>query len=220
MQRPLLALFDVDETLIRVKSMFSLLDKILLAQGWYEPDRQHAVERFQRLADSGESREKVNAAYYRGFAGFSRKWVMQQGREWFIESSAEGTLFHNPVLAELEELRDRGTIIALVSGSFEACLEPIANAVRANYVLASRPTTNGDIYTGELQTRMIGQAKGNGAANLIEDLKLDPSLTRAYGDHPSDAALLRAVNEGVVVGRNPEMLRLAYQEGWRVLPTN
>lgn len=218
MPRPLLALFDVDETLIRVKSMFSLLDRILLAQGWYPQDRQHAVDRFRRLAASGQSRERVNAAYYRGFAGLSRQWVMQQGSEWFKESAAEGTLFHEPVLEELEELRDTGTIIALVSGSFEACLTPIANAVGASHVLGSHPTTNGDIYTGELQTRMIGRAKGVAATNLIEHLKLDPNLTRAYGDHPSDAALLRAVSEGVVVGNNSEMRRLAYHEGWRVLP--
>lgn len=218
MPKPLLALFDVDETLIRVKSMFSFLDMILSHQGWSEEDRQVAISRFQRIAHTGVSREHVNAAYYRGFAGLSRPWMLERGREWFLERVADDGLFHETVLQELRELRFNGADIALVSGSFEACLAPIAESVGAKYVLASEPTISGDVYTGELARPMIGAAKAEAAQLLIENLRLDRRRVRAYGDHISDAPLLRSAGEGVVVGCDPEMRRLAASEGWRNLP--
>lgn len=218
MCKPALALFDVDETLIHLKSMFSLLNRVLKSQGWHEDDRSFAISRFHRLAERGVTRELVNAAYYRGFAGLSRTWMIQQGQEWFVEQFATGDFFHAPVLDELRELQEGGVAIALVSGSFEACLTPIAEFVGADYVLASEPTTDGDVYTGELSVPMIGEAKGDAVRRLIRDLHLQTQRVRAYGDHISDVPLLRAAEEGVVVGSNPELRLLAASEGWRHLP--
>ncbi|WJZ02946.1 HAD family hydrolase [Corynebacterium freiburgense] len=218
MSNPRLALFDVDETLIQVKSMFSFLDLVLARQGWSEKDRHWAVNRFQRLASEGASREFVNETYYRGFAGQSRTWMVDQGREWFNEQFSNGTLFHKPVLRELFRLKSNNCVIALVSGSFDACLTPIAEYVGARYIFGTVPSISGDTYTGEIERPMIGIAKAEAAQDLIQYLKLDTRCVCAYGDHISDAPLLRIAGEGVVVGNSPEMLKLAAYEGWRHLP--
>lgn len=218
MLSPRLALFDVDETLIRLKSMFSFLDHLLTVQGWSATDRKLALERFSRFSESGASREEVNAAFYRGLAGFSRSWVLAQGDEWFDQKLAGGNFFHEEVLRELRLLRDSGTRIALVSGSFDACLSPLAAAVLADDLICSEPETDGDVYTGELPAPMIGEGKSRAAQALIERLGLTAAQVRAYGDHPSDVPLLRCAQEGVVVGQNAEMLRLASLAGWRHLP--
>ncbi|KQU00380.1 HAD family hydrolase [Sanguibacter sp. Leaf3] len=218
MPRPLLAFFDVDETLIRPKSMFSFLDRVLLQQGWSSDDRSHAVSRFSRLAETGAPREQVNAAYYKALAGLSHSWVLELGRTWFFDEVASGSFFHEPVLDELMGLRADGAAVALVSGSFEACLAPVARAVDAEHVLGSEPATADGVYTGEIAVPMIGAAKADAAQQLIEALGIDRRRVRAYGDHLSDAPLLRRAGEGVVVGSQPDMRRLAAIEGWRHLP--
>ncbi len=193
---------------------------ILAKQGWSEQDRLTAVGRFARLAESGVSREEVNAAYYRGFAGLSRSWVLQQGREWFYQQTKTRSLYQEPVLAELRTLRDDGTVIALVSGSFDGCLSPIAESVGAAHIIASKPIVVDACYTGEVSVPMIGAAKARAVKLLTRSLGLTREQVRAYGDHVSDAPMLSFAGQPVVVGADPDLLRIASSENWRCLSLN
>ena len=58
---------DVDETLIDVKSMFSILDVYALMTSFIDPDAIR--QRMRMMADSGCSRDEVNRYYYSCLAG-------------------------------------------------------------------------------------------------------------------------------------------------------
>lgn len=212
------AFFDVDETLIRVKSMFAFLDHVLRAQGLDEEERKSVIGRFSRLAKAGAPRNEVNRAYYQGFAGHSHTWLTEQGRAWYAEANAAGDLFHIPVVDELVALREDGARIVLVSGSFAPCLTPVAEAVGATDILSSTPTLDGDIHTGELETPMIGRAKATAARALLAKAGISASEAIAYGDHPSDADFLTVAGRAVAVGEDPAMVVLAKEHQWRHLP--
>jgi HAD superfamily hydrolase (TIGR01490 family) len=211
------AFFDVDETLIKVKSMFSFLERLLAEQGFDPEERAYVVGRFHRLASSGASRSEVNRAYYRSFRGYSRTWLLEAGREWFLEATTRTELFNAPVLQELEAHRRNGAHVVLVSGSFEACLTPVAERVGAARSLCTTPSKRGDVYTGEVGTPMIGEQKRTAAGDLLAEMGVPAAEAIAYGDHLSDAPLLEAAGHAVVVGDDAEMVQLATERGWRVL---
>ena len=77
------AFFDVDETVIKVKSMFDFLRHWHERAGSGADAYETAVARLHAIADAGRPRSEVNRAYYRGFAGVPHADLMAEGRAWY-----------------------------------------------------------------------------------------------------------------------------------------
>ncbi|MFD5467405.1 HAD family hydrolase [Kitasatospora sp. NPDC127059] len=212
------AFFDVDETLITVKSMFDFLAFRYQVEGRPESDYARDHGALRRLAEQGVPREEVNRAYYRLFAGVREAELADQGEEWFRRRSTAGELFHAPALAAFRHHTEQGHHTVLVSGSFPGCLDPIARHVAADTILCSRPLVADGILTGELEQPMIGAAKAAAARELLHLNGYDPARCHAYGDHSSDLDLLRLVGHPTVVGEDPVLTEHADREGWSRLP--
>lgn len=206
-----IAFFDVDETLIGTKSMFSFLEFHL-----DDPDRYGAVERRLRaMARSGVAREETNRLYYRSYAGTSRSEVADSGRAWFADRSARPGFFHEDVVRELRRHQAHGLEVALVSGSFRACLDPVAEHLGADHVLCTEPEVVDDRYTGWVAgSPMIGAQKAVAARALMSRAGARPEECHAYGDHVSDLPLLLSVGNATAVGNDPELGEHASRHGW------
>jgi HAD superfamily hydrolase (TIGR01490 family) len=208
------AFFDVDETLIKGKSLLGLLR--------FEDD---SAERPSRMAGrlaahvaAGASRTELNRLYFRHFAGRTEEDVAALGRAWFEHERTE--LFDPVVLARLRAHAAAGAHIVLVSGSFPPCVEPIAEHVGADAVLCTRPEVVAGRYTGELATPMIGPAKVAAIRALAAMRRIALAGSYAYADHSSDLPMLRLVGHPVAVGTDPELLAHAEENGWpRLLRT-
>ncbi|MFD7448428.1 HAD family hydrolase [Kitasatospora sp. NPDC059827] len=212
------AFFDVDETLINVKSMFDFLAFRYRVEGRPESDYARDHGALRRLADGGVPREEVNRAYYRLFTGVREADLAEQGEQWYRQRTGEGELFHAPALAAFRRHTEQGHHTVLVSGSFPGCLDPIARYVDAGTVLCSRPLVADGILTGELERPMIGAAKAVAARELLDRGGFDPRECHAYGDHSSDLDLLRLVGHPTVVGDDPVLTEHADRGGWSRLP--
>ncbi|MFF4449332.1 HAD-IB family hydrolase [Streptomyces sp. NPDC001502] len=211
------AFFDVDETLITVKSMFRFLRFHLRAQGAPDSAYEEAAAHLRRRAAEGVPREVTNREYYGLYAGCSAEEVAAEGRAWFAQELAAGGLFHPPALDALREHRSAGDRTVLVSGSFPACLDPVAAHVGADAVLCSRPEIKDGRYTGELTVAVIGDAKAVAAEADMRDTGADPADCHAYGDHASDLPLLTAVGHAHVIGDDPVLAERAADSGWHRL---
>ncbi|ADD42206.1 hypothetical protein Snas_2525 [Stackebrandtia nassauensis DSM 44728] len=98
------------------------------------------VDQLHWLRAQGHSRESVNRAYYRTYAGERRDLLENLGRQWFAYESGSGDFFVPEVKSEIDGYRRVGIPIVLVSGSFFACLNPLADAwARGWPILAARP---------------------------------------------------------------------------------
>lgn len=207
---------DVDETLIRVKSMFRFLDFYLRRRGEPAATYQRLTHELRQSALRGTSRDQINRGYYRLLRGESVRGLADAGRAWFTtewQESYDG-LYIPEVEAALSRHRKLGHELVLVSGSFFACLDPIASDVGAARVLATRPVIRRGELTGEVLAPMIGETKGR-AVRLAGVLSgFDLAHSTAYGDHISDLAMLREVGRPVVVGDHPELLEHARRAGW------
>ncbi|MER6250833.1 HAD-IB family hydrolase [Streptomyces sp. NPDC001584] len=211
------AFFDVDETLITVKSMFRFLRFHLRAQGAPDSAYEEAAAQLRRRAAEGVPREVTNREYYGLYAGCPAEEVAAEGRAWFAQELAAGGLFHAPVLDALREHRSAGDRTVLVSGSFPACLDPVAAHVGADAVLCSRPEIKDGRYTGELTVAVIGDAKAVAAEADMRGTGADPADCHAYGDHASDLPLLTAVGHAHVIGDDPVLAERAADSGWHRL---
>jgi HAD superfamily hydrolase (TIGR01490 family) len=209
-----IAFFDVDETLIDIKSMFSFLEFHLA-----DPDRYRAAAgELTRAARAGVPREETNRAYYRNYAGAQQEAVAESGRRWFARERQRDGFLHQDVVRELRRLQAEGYQVALVSGSFRACLEPIAEHLGADHVLCSEPDVAAGRYTGEVRTAVIGAAKATAARALMDRSGARPEECVAYGDHASDLPLLTCVGGAAVVGDDPVLAEHADRFGWIRLP--
>ncbi|NDZ78744.1 HAD-IB family hydrolase [Streptomyces sp. SID10853] len=195
-----IALFDVDETLITVKSMFSFLEFHYRERGLPASAYAEAAGNLRERAAAGVSRQRTNCEYYRLFAGRPQEEVYAHGRAWFAAELARGTLLHRPAVDALRRHRRDGALIALVSGSFRPCLEPLAEHLGADVILCSEPETAGGCFTGRLARAAIGPEKGRLARELMARHAIPASRAAAYGDHASDLDLLRSVGRPVAVG--------------------
>jgi HAD superfamily hydrolase (TIGR01490 family) len=218
MSPPVIAFFDVDETLIATKSMFAFLRSWLRENGddgtFYARRRQE----LQSLSDSGAERSVVNCRYYEFYAG--QRWAALEahGRRWFDEFVLSANPFVSGGLQALSRHQAAGHTVALVSGSFSACLDPVRRRFGAQHLLCTRLEQDQDgRLTGGIKVPMIGKAKSEAVLGLIGRTGVDPAACYAYGDHASDLAMLEAVGHPSVVGSDPVLLTQARMHGWPIL---
>ncbi len=218
------AFFDVDETVIRFKTMFVFQHYYYRHTGFLPavtgPIRHRVFLRSMRGYErAGRSREFMNAAYYHFFSGRPKSIVCRLARQWFQElrdTSAE--IFFPTVIKVLRQHQMENTSVVLVSGSFTDVLEPIAEELGAYKILATQLETKHGIYTGRLKSpQMIGAGKAAAVRALLMSEGSDRAHAWAYGDHHSDISMLEEVDHPNVVSRDPSMMALAKQRGWRLL---
>jgi HAD superfamily hydrolase (TIGR01490 family) len=213
------AFFDVDETLITAKSMFAFLRHWLALGGDDGTVFRERADALFAIAAQGLPRETGNRAYYRNFAGASAAEVGAAGQDWYAGYRAGPEAYVAASLTALRRHRADGHLVVLVSGSFDACLAPLAADLGADRVLCSEPLVGEDgTYTGETGTSMIGAAKSAAVAKTIADYGLNAADCYGYGDHASDLDMLTPLGHPVVVGTDPALNERAARQGWPVLP--
>ncbi|MFI9270683.1 HAD family hydrolase [Kitasatospora sp. NPDC052896] len=213
------AFFDVDETLIRVKSMFRFLEFYLRRRGEPAGTYRRLTDELRAAAAGGLPRHEVNRRYYRLYAGEEAGRLTAAGADWFAAELAEG-LFVPETVEALDRHRAAGETVLLLSGSFFACLEPIAAHLSVHGAIGTRPVVRHGRLTGEVVTPMIGPAKAAAARAAAGVLGLDLAASTGYGDHSSDLDLLRTVGRAVVVGDDPRLTAHAARFGWSRLLCN
>ena len=205
-----LALFDLDGTLIAGSSERRFL-RWLLEQGELRPWpvlRALGVALW-RLPRGRTAAFKANKAIYRGQPA---AW-MEELAERFVGEELRWRL-RQPLLDRLEAHRDEGLEIALLSGTPEFLLGPLARALGV------------EIAIGTPMARLLGKLTGSlagphpyGAAKAeivrerfpAEDWDLEASY--AYADHASDLEMLALFGHPHLVNPSRRLLARAKGEG-------
>ncbi len=210
--------FDVDDTLITIKSMLSF------QTFWYEQtgDAKGQLAYEQDLREHlhpGASWEFLNRLYYRHFAGRCPQEVAALGHAWFDGVRHGSVPFYNVrPLAELRAHQQAGREVVFVSGSFPALLEPIAEELNVRHLLATQLEVRHGRYTGDIiPPQTIGAGKVEALQQFLQARGGMPELCHAYGDDVSDLPMLSAVGQPTVVSGGRELEAKARAMGWRVI---
>ena len=216
------AFFDVDDTLIAVKSLLSFQE---YWYNWSNDLAGYAVYRqeIQELLAQEAPWEYVNRRYYAYFTGRKVVDVERCASAWFsdLESGMKlkgQSLFHSAVVQRLQQHRARGDEIVLVSGSFPLLLQPIATRLQVQHILAIRQQVVNGQFTGHiLPPQTIGQGKADAIAEFLRDKSVLAEQCSAYGDDISDAPMLSCVGYPVVIQGGRQLEAYAQQFGWPVI---
>lgn len=200
------AFFDVDNTLIDTKSMFSFLS--YLETVW--PSRAEAIlEHHQKVLDLAKhkhiTREQVNRYYYRFMNGLNSREVYDFGRRWFESVVSSPGFYIGKVIMRLRYHQAKGHMVVFVSGSFGALLEPIAEDLGVEYVLATELEMNNQVFTGSLTNiPSIGRGKAVRVIDFAQRNNIDLDNSYAYGDDASDGPMLALVGNPYLI--NPDSI--------------
>lgn len=206
------AFFDVDDTLINVKSMFSFLGflkrnyALSLCNNFYTTD-----ETLSEVLKSELARIEINRLYYTLFQGLTVSFIERVGREWFDYHVKQDNFFIEPTNSYLKEHQKDGYSIHFVSGSFNVLLDPIANYLGVSSVLCNELEVVKGKYTGKLiQGPTIGEGKTERILMCAEDQQIELSRSYAYGDDISDLPMLSVVGFPRLVNPSTEMINTFY----------
>jgi HAD superfamily hydrolase (TIGR01490 family) len=222
MTRPprVFAFFDVDDTLVTVKTMFSFQDFYFQHIGLLPSviGRLRATRfrtRLRRLRRDRVPREELNRWYYLTFRGRRPERVEAAAAQWYAQADVA---YVPQALTALREQQAAGVEVVFVSGSMVEIVRPIADALGVRHILATRVVVVDGRYTGEIvPPQTIGAGKAQAVRSFLAAQGGDPRACWAYGDDVSDAAMLAEVGHPVVVSREPTMVSLARGRGWRLL---
>jgi HAD superfamily hydrolase (TIGR01490 family) len=120
-------------------------------------------------------------------------------------------------LRRMEEHRQAGHVIILITGSLDFLIEPIASALRVDRCIAVKLEACHGLYTGHLGSPLpYGEGKRQLIQQLASEFDLDLRTCFAYGDSPGDREILESVGNPMVVNPIRGMARIAKQKGWPI----
>jgi len=120
-------------------------------------------------------------------------------------------------LARLAHHKNAGHVVAVVSGSPDCLVKPLAEKLGVSLVYGAKLETQSGLYTGRVFAPLpYGEGKGRYIERLATQYNLDLSRSYAYGDSPGDFQALQLVGHPFVVNPIRGMAKIARQHGWPV----
>ena len=212
------AFFDVDGTLLKSTIvhcyiwMRSLQMPFFLKHLWLIGFLPKIV--YYLILDS-ISRTRFNQVFYRNYRGREATEMKALSLKMF-EAYMRPKIFAEAV-SQIQEHKEQGTAVVLVTGSLDFIIQPIADYLAVDAVLAPQLREQNGQFTGELTTApLIGEAKAKAMRNYAEQHEISLEASYAYGDSQSDLPMLECVGNPVVVNPGKSLREKAIKSGWEL----
>ena len=118
----------------------------------------------------------------------------------------------------VEEHKDRGHVVAIVSASTQYVVEPMAAylGIPGQFVCTHLESKDGRLSGQITPPACYGQGKVVWAERFAAEHEVDLAASFFYTDSISDLPLLERVGHPVAVNPDPRLRRLAQQRGWTI----
>jgi len=212
------AFFDLDRTLLRRSSALALAGsfrerglisrrQLLRAAGWQLlfVARGASHEAVRRAAEDG----------LRLLAGYPVE-EMRTLVAAALEPVLRPLVFAEP-LRLVEQHRERGERVYVVSATLQEIVEGIANDLGFDGGLGTTCEVRDGRYTGRAVRALHAEAKAECVRDLARRDGLELASCTAYSDSHTDVPFLEAVGHPVAVNPDRELRRIAADRGWPVL---
>ena len=213
---PVAAFFDLDKTIIATSSAFAF-GKEFLHNGMIT--RQEAWDLYLSKAQYmlvGQSSEKMDStrdALAQMVAGWEVDDIQRITRETLREVVAPA------IYAEARELisahRAKGHHIIIISASAKILVEPIAQELGVDTVVATEMAIENGKLTGEITRYLKGEAKAEAVRQFAADHNFDLDASFAYSDSATDIPMLELVGNPVAVNPDRALKKHALANGWQ-----
>jgi HAD superfamily hydrolase (TIGR01490 family) len=126
-------------------------------------------------------------------------------------------LVYDEAVSLIEEHHLAGRDVVIVSASGVEVVEPIAEMLGADHVVATRMEIEDGRYTGGIEYYAYAEEKARAVEDLAVRLGYDLATSYAYSDSVTDVPMLEAVGHPHAVNPDKELRRAALERGWPVL---
>lgn len=217
---PIVAFFDVDNTLMRGASVF-----YVGREAWrrrlisFRDIAVFAWHQFRFLA-VGENREHLAHAKERalGLVGGHTEEALVQLANDIYEKDILPNLWPETVALTRDHLA-QGHEVWLITATPEIVAQVIAERLGLTGALGTKVQALEGVFTGELDGPVLhGDEKATVARLFAEQKRADLAECWAYSDSSNDIPLLSMVGNRVVVNPDAKLLAHANAHGWRVMP--
>jgi HAD superfamily hydrolase (TIGR01490 family) len=213
---PVLALFDVDNTLIRGASAFHLVRGMRAAGLLSVRDIVGAGWKHARFTARGEDDRHLASARTRGLEVVTGIPVADMARladDTYLRHTASAVWPETLRLAQ--EHLAKGHQVWLVTASPTFLAGVIAHRLGLTGALGSALEVSDGAYTGRLEGEFLhGEHKAAAARDLMARTGADPAECWAYSDSRNDIPLLSLVGHPVVVNPDQALAAHAQASGW------
>ena len=169
---------------------------------------------YYKLLDS-LNRNLFCTVFYRKYAGVDRA-ALEAWAERDVARYWRDRLYPQ-ALRKLEEHRERGHRIGIVSGSLEPVLVPLAETLGTDILLATETEMDGGRMTGRLVDGPLnGERKATALRRLSDSMGIDLERCYAYGDSYADKQFLESVGNPVAVNPDRRLRKIAETRGWPI----
>ena len=210
------AIFDLDRTLISTSSATVF--------------RSHLAE--AGLTGGGDI--PLADVFSRFYEQFGENWLMMQPARlasraaagWNIDTVAAAMKGAADELAEMvlpfatmtiEEHRSDGHLLVMATTSPHPFVDPFAERLGFDGVIATDWQRDGDVYTGRMEGGFVwGRAKADAVERWANDNGVSLSSSWAYSDSYFDSPLLAMVGHPVAVNPDLQLRATAAIRGWKV----
>ncbi len=216
--KKVVAFFDVDGTLLKSTIvhyyiwMRSARASFLLKRLWLIGFLPKIV--YYLILDR-ISRPRFNEVFYRNYRGMRVAEVKALSTEMF-EVYLRPKVF-SAAMSQIQEHKEQGIAVVFVTGSLDFIVQPIADALAIDAVLAPQLDERDGNFTGELTTApLIGEEKAKAVKTYAEQHGISLEESYAYGDSQSDLPMLECVGNPVVVNPGKALRERALASGWEM----
>lgn len=216
--KSVVAFFDVDETVITIKSMFHFYKYWCDSRSAIHEYYQFNVK-FTDALQQGTRREELNKMYYRQFKGVNINALNIAGKKWFYKFFSNSELYIQATTTVLKEHKENGHQTVFVSGSMLPLLRPLAKQLGVDAILCtSLLLTEDSVLTGEIDTpQTIGEGKKEAVLSYLNKVDILPEKCFSYGDDISDIPMLSVTGNPVCVGGVSALAEYARKNNWTII---
>jgi HAD superfamily hydrolase (TIGR01490 family) len=212
------AFFDLDRTLLRRSSALALAGTFR-QRGLISRRQLAKAAAWQMLfALRGASHESVRRAAEDGLI-LLRGFKPEDMRD--LVASAMEPILRPLVYAEslrlVEQHRERGEPVFIVSATLQEIVEGIADELGFDGALGTICEVRDGVYTGHALRALHAENKAICIRELAAERGFDLAACTAYSDSHTDVPFLEAVGHPVVVNPDRQLRRIAHERDWPIL---
>jgi HAD superfamily hydrolase (TIGR01490 family) len=130
------------------------------------------------------------------------------------------SLLRKDVVKILEEHKNKGDKVIILSGMVTDFLEVIGSRIGVDYIVGTRPELVNNIYTGRIiQPLCFGKNKAKYLSSFIKEKQLEVDLehSSAFADSIYDISVLQLVGNPVATYPDKELYQLAARHKWQII---
>lgn len=164
------------------------------------------------------SRREFNETFYLLYHSLPEAWLHRQSaRLW--ENEIRPSIYPGTE-ALLDADRAEGFTTVLVTGGLSFAIQPAADALGFDHMLANRMIFEKGVATGRLEDPVLAE---EGKVKAIEEFcrryNVETTESKAYSDSFSDLPMLELVGRPAAVNPDAKLRAAATQRGWPMIDT-